>query len=110
MMVLKEVHSLKGFSNALIIPEELRVKLMNCDEEEVVGTVSDFCVETGKTWRELKKILIEMKEIRAVEVISLMEQYVCEGLLLLLHIITYIHSNPLLSQTLLSQLNTCMKW
>ena len=85
MMVLKEVKSLERISYALKIPEDLR-ELLNYDEEEALGAISAFFVKSGQTWRELKKILIEMKDTRAVEVISLMEQYVCEGLLLFLHI------------------------
>ena len=110
IMVLKEVNAITRLSKALKFSEELHVDALNCDEEEALGTLSAFCVKSGKTWKGLKMILNEFKETRAVEIISLMEQYVCEGSLLLRSVTHHSLITPLLPQMLHSPLNTCMKW
>ena len=80
MALITEVKDMEKFIKAVNIPEELHIKLLKCDKEEVFGEVSAFCVKSGHTWKYLRELLVEIDENRAVEVISLMEQYICAGL------------------------------
>ena len=77
MMVLEEVSDLQSVTKQMGIPEDISSELW---EEEVVGKVSSFLLEKGLTWKDLKEAVIKSKELLAVELVTLMEQYICEGI------------------------------
>ena len=80
MMVLKEVSDLQSVTKQMGIPEDISSELWEGDREEVVGKVSSFLLEKGLTWKDLKEAVIKSKELLAVELVTLMEQYICEGI------------------------------
>ena len=45
-----------------------------------MGKVSSFFLEKGLTWKDLREAVIKSKEPLAVELVTLMEQYICEGI------------------------------
>ena len=80
MMVLKEVSDLQSVAKEMEVPEDISSELWEGDREEVVGKVSSFFLEKGLTWKDLKEAVIKSKELLAVELVTLMEQYICEGI------------------------------
>ena len=80
MMVLKEVSDLQSVAKEMEVPEDISSELWEGGREEVVGKVSSFLLEKGLTWKDLKEAVIKRKELLAVELVTLMEQYICEGI------------------------------
>ena len=80
MMVLKEVSDLRSVAKEMTVPEDISSDLWEGDREEVVGKVSSFFLAKGLTWKNLREAVIKSKELLAVELVTLMEQYICEGI------------------------------
>ena len=79
MAVLSKVKDLANFSKEINMPDNLSKEIFSSQATEIVGKVSSFCLETKPSWNLLEEILIECKEMEAVDTTQLLQQYNHQG-------------------------------
>ena len=79
MAVLSKVKDLANFSKKIHMPDNLSKEIFSSQATEIVGKVSSFCLETKPSWNILEEILIECKEMEAVDTTQLLQQYNHQG-------------------------------
>ena len=79
ILVLKDVKDIMTVAKAMKMPDEFAVELSHTEKEEMIEKVASFWLDMKQSWKALKHVLKESREITSVNIACLMEQYNCRG-------------------------------
>ena len=88
MFVLKEVRDFMRCAEAMMMPEDLTVEVLNGEREEIVEKLSSFWLDTGQSWNTLEHVLTQCQELASADLAHMMEHYNRKGNSLL-HFLSY---------------------